>query len=202
MNLHQLRSTPDCEARDLEREADAEWHAERRARRLAAFRRQRPALLCDVGELHPDITDWGRRLLEGKALDLLLGGSTGVTKTWSAWEVLERAVAAGYAGRIVVASSAEWWETFGPPPDRANLRRMRKADVLVLDDVGSARVGEWERQCFLLGLLDERSAHGRPTVITFNVKSLKDTLGERIASRLARGVTRVFLDGEDRRRTV
>lgn len=201
MNLHHLRSTAACEARDYEREADAEWHADRRARRLAAFREQRPAELRDPGELHPDVADWGRRLLEGKARDLLLGGGTGVTKTWSAWEALERAVAAGYAGRIVVASSAEWWETFGPPPDRTNLRRMRRADVLVLDDVGSARVGEWERQCFLLGVLDERSAHGRPTVITFNVESLKDTLGERLASRLADRSTRVALDGDDRRRT-
>lgn len=181
-------------------EADAEWLAQRRAHRLALLRQQRPDLLRDAGELHPDITDWGRRLLDGNARTLLLGGPTGSGKSWSAWEVLERVVGAGFAGRIVFASSAEWRETIAPPPDRANLRRLREADVLVLDDLGSARVGEWEREC-LLGIVDERWAHGRPIVITFNVKSLRETLGERIASRLADASTSVALKGADRRRS-
>lgn len=183
-----------------EHEANEEWAADRRRRRLEIFRSQRPENLTDKGVLHPDVAEWGRRLLAGKVGNLLLGGPTGTGKTWNAWEVLEVAVASGYAGRIVFASSAEWRDTIAPPVDRDNLRRMCGADVLVLDDLGSGRVNEWEREC-LLSVVDEHWAHARPIVITFNVESLKVTLGERIASRLADRCTKVAFEGEDRRRT-
>jgi DNA replication protein DnaC len=181
-------------------EADAEWLAERLQHRLQLIRDQRPARLRNRGELPPAITGWGQRLIAGTAGNLILVGPTGSGKSWAAWEVLERAVAAGYAGRIVFASSAEWRETIAPPPDRDRLRRMAEADVLVLDDLGSGRVGEWEKEC-LLGVVDERWANARPVVITSNLTSLREAVGERIASRLADGVTTVTLSGADRRRT-
>lgn len=181
-------------------EADAEWLEERRRHRLSLIREQRPVRLRDPGNLHPDVAAWGQRLLHGTAGNLLLGGPTGSGKTWAAWEVLERAVAAGFDGRIVAASSADWHETIAPPVNRDRLALMRAADVLMLDDLGAARVNEWELEC-LLGVVDERWSANRPMVTTSNVKSLRTTLGDRIASRLADGATLVILDGADRRRS-
>lgn len=180
-------------------EADAEWLADRLQRRLQLVRDQRPARLRDRGELAADIVAWGKRLVDGEAGNLILVGPTGSGKSWAAWEVLERAVAAGYAGRIVFASSADWRETIAPPPDRDRLRRMAEADVLVLDDLGSARIGEWEKEC-LLGVVDERWSHDRPIVITSNLPSLREAMGERIASRLADGAMTITVTGADRRR--
>jgi DNA replication protein DnaC len=181
-------------------EADAEWLADRREHRLSVIRRQRPPRLTVRGDLDSQVAAWGERLVAGTAGNLLLGGPTGSGKTWSAWEVLERAVAAGYPGRIVFATSARWQDTIAPPVDREQLQAMRDADVLALDDLGSGRVNEWQREC-LLGVVDERWAHARPTVITFNVASLRDMLGERLASRLAHAATKVALTGADRRRS-
>jgi DNA replication protein DnaC len=181
-------------------EANAEWLAERSAHRVELIRRQRPKLLCATGDLHAAVAAWADRLAAGTAGNLLLGGPTGCGKTWTAWEVLERAAAAGYEGRVLFASSAEWRDTIAPPVDRARLGSMRAADVLVLDDLGAGRVNEWELEC-LLSVVDERWANGRPVVTTSNVKSLRETLGDRLASRLGDGATVVLLDGADRRRS-
>jgi DNA replication protein DnaC len=181
-------------------EADAEWLEARRAHRLSLIREQRPVRLRGAGDLHQDVSAWAAQLLQGTAGNLLLGGPTGCGKTWSAWEALERAVAAGFEGRILFASSADWHETIAPPVDRERLAAMRAADVLVLDDLGAARVNEWELEC-LLSVIDARWAAGLPMVTTSNVGSLKKTLGERLASRLADGATVVMLDGVDRRRS-
>lgn len=181
-------------------EADAEWLADRLQHRLQLLRDARPVRLRHRGELHPDVTAWGQRLLDGTAGNLILVGPTGSGKSWAAWEVLERAVAAGYAGRIMFASSADWRETIAPPPDRDRLRRMAEADILAVDDLGSGRIGEWEKEC-LLGVVDERWANARPIVITSNLTSLREPLGERIASRLADGAASVALVGTDWRRT-
>lgn len=181
----------------FEEEADEEARAERLARLLENFRKYRPANLSDPGELHPDVEAWGKRLLTGEAGNLLLRGPVGTGKTWAAWEVLDRAIRAGYADRIVFSSSADWRETIAPPVDRDRLRVMRECGVLTLDDLGSGRVNDWELE-MLLALCDERWSNRRPIVVTSNVM-LKTMLGERIASRIADRATIVQLDGRDRR---
>jgi DNA replication protein DnaC len=181
-----------------EQDFNAEWLADRLARRISIIRNMRPERLTAKGELLPEIAEWGSRLFDNTAGNLVLVGGVGTGKTWSVWEVLERAVAAGYAGRICFASAAEWQEAVGPPLDRDRLRDMRQADVLVLDDLGSGRINEWQREC-LLAVVDERWANARPVVITTNMAKLKEPLGERLASRLKDGATVVIIDGPDRR---
>lgn len=181
----------------FDEEADAEARAERLARLLANFRKHRPANLTDPGTLHPDVEAWGKRLLAGEAGNLVLKGPVGTGKTWHAWEVLDRAVQAGYPDRIVFSSAADWRDTIAPPVDRDRLRLMREAGVLALDDLGSGRVNDWELE-MLLAVCDERWSNRRPTIVTSNVK-LKAMLGERIASRLSDRATVVELDGADRR---
>lgn len=176
----------------------SEWWEERRRQRLDAFRARRPVELRDKGDLHDDIADWGSRLFDHTARNLVLLGPTGTGKTWSVWEVLERALAAGYPGHIMLLAAAEWQEIVGPPVDRERVRQMREADTLVLDDFGSFRITEWTKD--VLGpVIDWRWSLALPTVITSNMDDLVTPLGERIASRLGHHATVVALTGEDRR---
>lgn len=169
------------------------------AERLKRLRNKRPRRLSREGELRPEIAKWGQTLLAGTAGNLLLGGDIGAGKTWSAWEVLDRITAAGYPGHIYIYTSAMWRDVIRPPVDSDQLRVMRQADVLFLDELGAGRVNEWELEC-LFSVVDERWAHRRPMIITSNVDSLRKTLGERIASRLSDGATVVIFKGDDLRR--
>lgn len=181
-----------------EKDLDAEWRADRLAHRLKTIRDRRPARLRDQGQLDHRIAAWGKELLAGTAGNLVVIGEVGRVKTWSVWEVLERAVAAGFPGGVDFATSADWHDAIAPPVDRERLRAMRAADVLVLDDLGSGRVNDWEREC-LLGVVDERWQHDRPIVITTNIAKLAEPLGPRLASRLKDDATVVALGGDDRR---
>lgn len=181
-----------------DKDLDAEWRADRLALRMKVIRDRRPARLRDEGHLDQRIAAWGSELLAGTAGNLVIIGEVGRVKTWSTWEVLERAVAAGFPGAVDFATSADWHEAIAPPVDRERLRGMRSADVLVLDDLGSGRVNDWEREC-LLGVVDERWQHSRPIVITTNIAKLAEPLGPRLASRLKDDATVVVLGGEDRR---
>lgn len=176
----------------------AEWRSERLRRRIENFRNRRPPMLRHKGVLNGDVAEWGSRLFDETARNLVITGDTGVAKTWNVWEVLERAVRAGYVGTIHFATSAEWQEVVGPPPDFDRLRVMRAADVLVLDDLGSSRINEWQREK-LLGVVDERWQHARPTVITSNMDDFDEALGARLTSRLGDGATTVQLEGDDLR---
>lgn len=188
-------------------EADAEWVRERRAHLLGLVRRQRPKRLQTPGEIHPGVAAWIGNFLDAfdpstpdaTAGNLLLGGPVGCGKTWNVWEALEQAVIAGFGGSWMFAASADWQDIVAPPVDRERLQRMRTVDLLILDDFGSGRVNEWQREC-LLGVVDERWSNARPIIVTFNAESLRDMVGERIASRLAHDVTTVPFDGDDRRR--
>jgi DNA replication protein DnaC len=189
-------------------DANEEWAAARRHHLYNLVRKQRPQRLTAKGELHDDVADWVGRLLEWNDPtspdaplpgNLLLGGPIGCGKTWTAWEVIEKGALAGFDGSWLFATSADWQDTVAPPVDRERLRKMRSVDLLILDDFGSGRINEWQREC-LLGVVDERWANARPIIVTFNAESLRDMVGERIASRLAHGVTTVAFEGDDRRR--
>lgn len=182
-----------------DKDLDAEWRADRLAHRLRTFRARRPIRLRDEGPLDPRIAAWGKELLAGASGNLIIVGKVGRIKTWSAWEVLEHAVASGYPGGIDFAIAADWQDAVGPPADRDRLRAMRAADLLVMDDLGSFRINDWQRD--LLGpVVDDRWSNGRPIVITTNMESLTEPLGERMASRLKDGAVLVPLGGEDRRK--
>ncbi|MFB4300633.1 ATP-binding protein [Actinomadura sp. NTSP31] len=182
-------------------EADREHERDQREARVAVVRRARPERLRTPGVLRPDIAAWVDRLAQGSAENLLLRGEVGTGKTWSAWEALERA-AAIWRGKWAFVGPADWQDTITPPTDQADrdkLRLWREVPLLILDDLGAGQVNEWERKC-LHNVVDERWAHARPTVVTYNLQSLEAAFGERIGSRLTGGATRIDFDGPDRRR--
>lgn len=183
---------------NFDEESAAEWRAEQRQRRVENFRNRRPVRLRDAGQLNDEVADWGSRLFDNTAGNLVVVGGVGTAKTWNVWEVLERAVKVGYSGKILFATPAEWQEVVGPPADRERLREMRAADILILDDLGSTRINEWQRE-ILLSVIDERWQHARPIVITSNLAEFDDALGGRLTSRLADGATVAVVDGEDLR---
>jgi DNA replication protein DnaC len=107
---------------------------------------------------------------------------------------------AGWFGAARFYGAYAWKRVVGPPLDPAEVAAASVADVLVLDDPGAHRLGEWDLE-HLLGVVDERWNHRRPTVFTSNAPKLSTLFGERIASRLADGATVVTLVGADRRRS-
>ncbi len=182
-----------------EKDLDAEWRADRLAHRVNMVRSQRPARLSEPGTLDQRIILWADQLANGTAGNLVVMGDVGVGKTWSVWEALEIAVAAGFSGGFRVATSADWQDATTPPVDRDGLRAMRAVDFLALDDLGSFRINDWQREC-LLSVVDHRWQHNLPTAVTTNMRNLVEPLGDRLASRLRDGATIVALGGPDRRK--
>lgn len=175
-----------------------QWLREERDRLLAAFERVRPAAFAAKGNLHPDIHAWLESLVQGNATTLLLGGRTGVGKTWSAWKAVETLIYNGWRGTWAITPMYDLFRLTAPPVDEAELDRLARVDLLVLDDLGSIAPTEW-RNTHLHGLIDHRWTHRLPTMLTTNVQNLEEILTERITSRLADGMISIGLNGHDRR---
>lgn len=200
-----LAAIPD----DVDTAAAAEVAAEQIQARLDAYLKRRPAEFETSGELDALLRGWAQRLLAGTARNLVIHGNVGTGKTWSAWRLGEELIQQGYRGRIEIMSAYRLKRLFAPPTDYADIDRLAGADLLALDDIGAVRVSEWDAD-LLGGLIDERTARQRPTIIVANPPKtspqegqtlMQALLGERVASRLAKDVTVVPLTGPDRRRT-
>jgi DNA replication protein DnaC len=95
---------------------------------------------------------------------------------------------------------------------KAELERLARVPILLLDDLGSAKASEWVEET-TYRLVNERYNNCRPTVFTSNYPAtaprdkqgnvigpgLETILGERIVSRLAEMTDVVDMVGEDRR---
>jgi DNA replication protein DnaC len=176
------------------------WLAERRERLTENLLAQRPPVFADPGDLHHDLAAWADDLAGGDGRNLILTGPVGTGKTWSVWHAAERAVRAGYEGRVIVCPAARFRRVVAPSTaDPAEFERMTAASLLALDDIGSVRLSEWDLD-HLAELADARWSAGLPTVLTSNVTDIRGLLGPRISSRLADRALVVELDGPDRRR--
>lgn len=184
---------------ERQRKAFQEWLAERQAAALRSWREQIPAAQRTPGVMDQRVEAWARKLASGHAANLVMLGPVGTGKTWHAWHAVERAMEAGWFGTALFYAAYAWKRVIGPPLDVAEVQKAAAADVLVLDDPGAHRLGEWDLE-HLLGVIDDRWNHKRPTVFTTNAPKLGELFGERIASRIADGSTVVVLDGDDRRR--
>ncbi len=81
------------------------------------------------------------------------------------------------------------------------LEKFGDQDILILDDIGSSRLSDWQKDQ-LLDLIDLRTEeHGLPTIITtnFNQEQIKKEFGERIESRLFARKNLIVYRNVDRR---
>lgn len=176
------------------------WQAEERQRLLDAFAAARPAVFAAPGQLDPRVFAWLERFVQGDARTLLLGGRTGSGKTWSCWKAVETLLWNGWRGTWRITSAYELLRIVMPPVDEPALDRLARADLLVIDDLGSMKVTDWS-SAHLHGLVDHRWSRKLPMIVTTNVPDIGELVGERIASRLADGMESVALTGHDLRRS-
>jgi DNA replication protein DnaC len=135
----------------------------------------------------------------GSPGSLVLWGDVGAGKTWTTWKAIETLIRHGWTGRWGVVEAYQLKRAADLPVDRAALDDWAAADLLVLDDIGSIRINDWDADA-LFALIDQRWKRRRPVIVTGNEANLRQLLGERAASRLADGATAVQFIGDDHRR--
>lgn len=152
----------------------------------------------------PRVAAWTAQLVAagtftGDVPTLWMAGGTGLGKTQHVWRGIgEAAYRAGWVGSIAIVTGPGFFEVAAPPTDYAELRRLGRVSVLVLDDIDAAGVTDWARQA-LYTVIHERWEQARPTVLTTNTGELGEMVGPRIASRL-HPVLPVPFTGKDHRR--
>ncbi|SDD56799.1 ATP-binding protein [Actinokineospora iranica] len=136
---------------------------------------------------------------------LLIGGRVGVGKTHLAYGAVRALAASGLRMPDFAALSApDLHAAVRPRPGvdtEGEFRRYAQARVLLLDDLGVRKTGtDWTEE------IDYRLVNARydgylPSVFTTNLTlaQLKDTMSDRVVSRLVEMCRVVIVDGEDRR---
>lgn len=152
---------------------------------------------------------WVERYMAGERENVMIYGPSGGGKSGLAWAVVRDLTERGVSARF--ASWAEALETmkdaFRHQEQTKASIALRRAPVLVLDDVGAERPTDYARG-ELLRLVDHRMMNHRPTWVTsnFDPGALAARLGhddpiigKRIVSRMAGGARQFVLDVPDRR---
>jgi DNA replication protein DnaC len=185
---------------DETREFEAEWLQ----RRIESAKRSIPARFAGV-EVMPEVREWAQALAAGTAGNLVLMGPTGRGKTAQAWAAILAATEAGWrpapdVKRYIWCHAVQLADALRPSDNSDQIiRDLCRAQLLVIDDFGAARLTEWqiERLAFIV---DARWQRSLPVLLTTNQPDLKKLLDDRIASRLQQGATAVQLLGPDHRR--
>ena len=109
----------------------------------------------------PDLLAWARRFLAGAVGNLVITGTTGVGKSWSAWRLGEEILRRGFPGRVEITRAYRFKRLATPPADFAEIDRLTSAGLLALDDIGAVRVSDWDAD-HLYGAIDDRSEARAP----------------------------------------
>jgi DNA replication protein DnaC len=198
-----------------------EYHRRQRAEfALTRWRTAAPYRYRNAIADHPDVQAWADLAVEDlrEAGFLVLTGNIGTGKTHQAYGALRRIAEAGPRRFEMIALAApDMYGRLRPGgSDRgaeAELKRLCKVPLLLLDDLGTEKLSEWTEEA-TYRLVNERYNECRPLLVTTNypVRAAVDKhgtpaatdlitrLGARLASRLAETATVVRLDGPDRRR--
>lgn len=194
---------------------------ERRHRSSAIPRRYSGCRLDNFGCVNDSLTramTHARRIVElFPSVDhgLLLCGPCGVGKTHLSvgmlYELVEHRGARGLFQEFnaLVRRMRETFDRRSETPSAEVIGPVLAADVLLLDDLGSARVTPWAQDMLSL-IVNERYNAKQLTLITSNLRDLPagspgalvDRIGPRLTSRLAEMCTTINIDGPDFRRDV
>jgi DNA replication protein DnaC len=134
---------------------------------------------------------------------LLIVGPTGTGKTHYAYAVL-RAVATAGPAAWRAFTAADLYARLRPRDGQSaegEFEAIAETPLLFIDDLAAAKFTEWTEE-ITYRLINRRYEQCLPGIFTSNVPpaSLKDALGERVASRLTEMCERVALKGPDRRK--
>jgi len=138
---------------------------------------------------------------------LLLSGGVGTGKTVAAASAAIAATKSGQRARFVKAGELSTQSSFGDAAE-ARMAELRRADVLVIDDLGLERLHDMWKQAFE-DLIDHRWEEDLRTIITTNLpptadagrQSIRGVYGERVASRIRQKGLIVLCGTDDLRRT-
>lgn len=149
-----------------------------------------------------DVAAWATKTVNGGSGSLLLAGQVGTGKTHHAYAALAAVIRGRAAlGKLCQPAAATHSSVIAAArPEGEGLDRFITADLLVLDDLGSANVTAWNVDV-VYQVIDTRWAEMLPTIYTtnFDPNTLADRLGSRITSRLFGMCDTVILNGPDRR---
>lgn len=138
-----------------------------------------------------------------EARSLLLAGPVGTGKTYQAYGTLRAVSASGLPVNWEAVAYADFTAELRPggKDPEGSMRRYRDTPLLLLDDLGAAKSSEWVEE-ITYRLINHRYEAMTASILTTNVPlpELRETLGDRIASRLVEMCTVVSLVGSDRRR--
>lgn len=137
------------------------------------------------------------------SLNLVLAGGVGVGKTHAAYAQASALVPLGLSCEAWTV--ADLLEVLRPSDHKAERAQAeywtRRADVLILDDLGATKVSDWAVET-LTALMDARLREGLRTIVTTNCTEdqLEAAWGGRMMDRLRYRRTVKVLLGESRRR--
>lgn len=165
-----------------------------------------PQRFRDAAPTDPRVSEW----LDLFAADpttapwLLLFGTTGTGKTHQAYAAMRAAVLIHPETHWANSTFPDFAASLRPRSgidSEAEMERYRDADLLLLDDVGTAKHSEWIEE-ITYRLFNGRYEAMRPTIVTTNLSlpELAKHLGDRVAGRLSETSMRVLLEGQDWRR--
>jgi DNA replication protein DnaC len=196
--------------------ADAEWISRENRKltaRLKAAKLKLPACVEDIDYRHPRgltktlLVDLGSSRWVAAHQAVILTGATGLGKSYLACALAHKACRDGYtvAYRRVSRLFDELAQARADGTYLTALRRLAKAQVLVLDDFGLEPLGAAERKV-LLEVLEDRYGIGA-TIITSQLDPKNwhavigdETIADAICDRLVHGAHRIKLTGESMRK--
>lgn len=149
------------------------------------------------------LVDIAERWIAQPTSGIFLTGLSGRGKTWFSAGIVRALVGAGKKVLFICAEDfyLKLRSGFDNPDCREDsiLTGFSDVEFLVLDDVGSGSLSDYERRS-TLHVLDRRMDYLRPTIVTSNLSldGIAEKLDERIASRLS-GFAHIAMTGRDRR---